>query len=166
MKEELYMITALMIVCVVSGLSLAIVYEKVNPIIEEREAEKIKKSLNEIFPEATEFKSGEDLEGAKENYEAIKDGEKIGKIFLVEATGYQDKIVYLVGLGTDGKIKDIKIMKHSETPGLGARITERSFLDQFVGKDNQLEGVDTITGATISTSAIIESIKENFNELS
>ena len=48
-------------------------------------------------------------------------------------------------------------MEHLETPGLGARIEEEEFLDQFIGKP---EKIDAITGATISSTAVIDTVEE------
>ena len=45
---------------------------------------------------------------------------------------------------------------------MGTRTTEPDFRDQFVGKDSSLSGVDTISGATISSKAYIGAINDAF----
>ena len=64
-------------------------------------------------------------------------------------------------------IKDLSILKQTETPGLGSRITESSFTDQFIGlsvsevalkADNGR--IDAITGATISSEAVVDTVRE------
>jgi len=57
------------------------------------------------------------------------------------------------------------VLKQKETPGLGSAITKMSFLQQFIGKSLKdrlapKEDIDTITGATISTRAVCDGIKQ------
>jgi electron transport complex protein RnfG len=58
-------------------------------------------------------------------------------------------------------------MTHSETPGLGARIVEPKFTDQFAGLDLETtklsaEGgkVDAVSGATFSTLGVITAVDD------
>ncbi len=57
-----------------------------------------------------------------------------------------------IGIDMDGKITDTKVLSHSETAGLGSKITTDAFKSQFPGKDASLEGVDNISGATFSSN--------------
>ena len=57
-------------------------------------------------------------------------------------------------------------MTHIETPGLGARIVEPEFTDQFAGLDLDTaklsaEGgkVDTLSGATFSTVGVVTAVR-------
>jgi electron transport complex protein RnfG len=65
----------------------------------------------------------------------------------------------------DFKVKNIDILHHAETPGLGDEIELDYFKDQFTGKDidhlkvvkmETTEYIQAITGATISTRAVSE----------
>ena len=65
----------------------------------------------------------------------------------------------MVGIGADGKITGAKLLEgNSETPGLGSKTGNESFTGQFIGKDSSLSGVETITGATISSKAFISAV--------
>jgi electron transport complex protein RnfG len=77
----------------------------------------------------------------------------------------------LVSLDTDLRIKDVNILHHGETPGLGDQVEDRKlFLDQFRGKDiSQLElvkgepkpnKIQAITGATISSRAVTNGVRD------
>jgi len=62
-------------------------------------------------------------------------------------------------------LRGLKVVIHAETPGLGAKITEDDFQDQFEGialGDLALTAdggeVDAISGATISSEAVTESV--------
>ncbi len=75
----------------------------------------------------------------------------------------------LVSLDTDLKIRDVKILHHGETPGLGDQVEDKSFLDQFKGKAlSQIvllkaetkENIQAISGATISSRAVTNGVKD------
>ena len=60
-------------------------------------------------------------------------------------------------------IKCKVISAQGETSGIGSKVTGEDFLAQFNGKSEGLEGVDAISGATISSSALIEAVRESFS---
>jgi electron transport complex protein RnfG len=67
----------------------------------------------------------------------------------------------------NGTISGVNIIRQSETPGLGTRIAEPEFTNQFSGKrieDVRLRQdggvIDAITGATISSRAITDIVHE------
>ena len=75
----------------------------------------------------------------------------------------------MLGVLPDGAINGVEIVKHSETPGLGAKIVNPEFRLQFKGKSIEntrfmlkKDGgdIDQVTGATISPRAIVKAIKE------
>jgi electron transport complex protein RnfG len=92
----------------------------------------------------------------------------VGYAFFQEYPGAQDKITIAGGVDPSfSTVTGVRIMKHSETPGLGAKITEADFLNKFLNlplADLKLskEGgsVDAITGATISSQAVIDALNE------
>ena len=64
-------------------------------------------------------------------------------------------------------ITGVQILNHTETPGLGAKITEEKFIHQFNSKNLsntnwalKKDGgeLDQITGATISPRAVVRAI--------
>ncbi len=65
----------------------------------------------------------------------------------------------MVGIGSDGKITGTKLMENGETPGLGSKTGMPDFTGQFAGKDRSLDGVETVTGATISSNAFIAAVE-------
>lgn len=177
MNEGIKMVVVLVVVSVLSAMSLSIVYEKTRPIIEEVKAGKLKESLKEVFPDANYFQddvSSElisiEKEGIKKVFNAYDEKDnKIGVVLLIDKMGFGGTIKILGGLElkTD-KITGMKIMDHLETPGLGERISKPEFLNQFLGKSTKIkaEEVDAITGATISSTAVIDAVTENLNKMS
>jgi electron transport complex protein RnfG len=129
--------------------------------ISAQEDEAVKAMLDEMFPDMSRY------DFQNEIYIIYSDGEQIGYAFLAVGKGYGGDINILVGLNDDTTLKGITIVSQEETPGLGTRITEPSFTDQFAGLDvNQValsrDGgrIDAITGSTISSSAVVEAVRE------
>ncbi len=102
---------------------------------------------------------------------------------VVAHEGYSGDINFLVGVNSDGVIQGIQILNHSETPGLGAKIKEPEFRNQYrqcsidspqVWKVTRDGGkFEPVTGATISSRAITEAtlkglefFKNNYGRIS
>jgi len=88
---------------------------------------------------------------------------------VIAPDGYSGNIEVMIGLAPNEKINAIEILAHAETPGLGSKIVEDVFKDQFKQKnlDNadwrvKKDGgeFDQITGATISPRAIVGAVKK------
>lgn len=167
-KEIIGGILVISFVCGLSGYLLAQVNKKTEPKIKEIKKKEEEKINKEIFPEGVKFEEKE-INGIK--FVAVLDsnGLEIGKIFEVKTLGYGGFILLKVGLENDLKIRKIKIKEHSETPGLGSKITQESFLNQFIGKTKEdlylkkdrVEGkIDAITGATISSRAVVDGVRK------
>lgn len=128
--------------------------------ISAQEDEAIKAMLTEMFPEMSRYEFKDDI------YTVYSDGSQLGYAFLAIGKGYGGDINILVGLSDATTVKEIKIISQTETPGLGTRITEPFFTDQFVGIDiNDIalsrDGgkIDAITSSTISSSAVVEAVR-------
>jgi len=123
-------------------------------------------ALREVMPEGEHFepvRKGEDIIYYKVNN---KDNKFIGVVFKASGKGYSSIVDTLVGMSQDGTIAAIKILNQNETPGLGARIAEPSFTGRFANKNIQdLSGVQAITGATISSKAVLNSVQEKVKEI-
>jgi Na+-transporting NADH:ubiquinone oxidoreductase subunit C len=88
-------------------------------------------------------------------------------VFVCNGAGLWGNIRAAVGLEEDLKaFTGVRFIAHNETPGLGARISESWFCEQFRGKTAPLSRVpegtedeardefDAITGATITSRAV------------
>lgn len=100
-----------------------------------------------------------------------KSGTLCGWATPAEGRGFQDRIRLMVGLSNDGgRVTGLTVLESNETPGLGDRIQQPQFRDQFVGQSTEhpfmrvkpgesaAAPVDAITGATISSQAVINAI--------
>lgn len=177
MRDLIKMVVVLFVICSTSGVVLSYVKEATE---EPREYSYIKfvqepsmKAVlsdydNDPIKERIKLAVGEDEEGnpiEKVVLPAKKDGKTFAVAYGAAAKGYHEIIEVMVGFGADGEVIGISIMTHTETPGLGARIVEPEFTDQFKGIDlatNKLsaEGgkIDTVSGATTSTLGVITAV--------
>lgn len=111
----------------------------------------------------------EEVVDEKVIYEALNNGEIIGYAFPVEGPGLWGIIDGYVGVSSDySKILGIEFIAHSETPGLGGRIDEEIFKEQFRNLDiSNIQGgqyviyrpapggnVDAIAGATLTSQSV------------
>ncbi len=93
-------------------------------------------------------------------------------VYTINGTGLWGVIIAHAGFDTQtGKMTGIDFIKQSETPGLGARISEDWFREQFRGKKGPFTYVpegendgenqfDAITGATVTTKAVKEIVNK------
>jgi len=88
--------------------------------------------------------------------------------------GFSGYISLMVGFRPDGSIVNITVLEHKETPGLGTKMADSKFKDQFTGKnpaDYTLKvskdggPVDAITAATISSRAFCDAVQRAYNTL-
>jgi electron transport complex protein RnfG len=171
------MVVVLAVICTTSGVVLSYVNEATE---EPREYQFIKfvqepsmKAVlsdydNDPVKERIKVVVGEDEEGNPKEmvvFPAKKGGETQAIAYSAAAKGYHDLIEVMIGVNPDGTLTGISIMTHTETPGLGARIVEPEFTDQFAGLDLDTtklaaEGgkVDTLSGATFSTVGVIAAV--------
>ncbi|MEG1894728.1 MAG: FMN-binding protein [Oscillospiraceae bacterium] len=161
-------VVVLTVICIVVSAALAATNSVTLPIITANAAKAADAARIELLPEATEGfeKVDVEMENIVEMYKAKND---VGYVITSTAGGYGGPIKFMVAYDKDGKIVNLKVLECTETPGLGMKITERAFLDQFIGKDKELAkaDVDMITGVTISSSATLDGLNtalKAFNE--
>lgn len=154
-------ILVLTLISLIISAALAFTDAKTAPIIEATEKAKAEAARMEVLPEADTFSllSLELPAGVNEVYRADNGA---GFVFMLTTKGYGGEIRLICGIDSAGKLVACSTLSQSETQGLGTKITLPSFTDQFVGKDAELQGVDAISGATISSTAYIGAIKNAF----
>ncbi|MFH1763255.1 MAG: FMN-binding protein [Gemmatimonadota bacterium] len=106
-------------------------------------------------------------------------GAPIGFAMEAEGFGFQDIIGLIFGYDVEtGQVLGMKVLRHLETPGPGDKIVKNApFVAEFDGVDAPILGVkpdrntgdpaqvDMITGATISSKAVIRIINDRIAEL-
>jgi electron transport complex protein RnfG len=173
------MILALTGVMVLSGLVLASVSGALSPRIEANRRQALARSLSSIFDEVEDPEFTEIDAGDRPIWRAESDGELLGYAVRMEASGYGGPIQLLVGVSPDmTKLLGIAVAESTETPGLGARIQEDSFQNQFEGldakqriipvknqePDPERNEIQALSGATISTNAVVNALNRALPE--
>jgi electron transport complex protein RnfG len=178
MNETLKLGLILLLITVISAGVLAVS----NSITAERiaEADKIanEQAQKEILAEANEFRALDEnrlneIQNANSNIleisEAYSNGNLIGYTIKSVSSGYGGDVVMITGFSLEGKITGMKVLNHSETPGLGANSTKSYFSDSFKNKSvtNELYAgknpsgeseVQALTSATITTNAVLAGV--------
>ena len=173
----------LLVICAVAGAVLAFVNGITSDRIAAQATIRLQQALRDVVPEADEFTDETDklLEVKSEAsdgksgfaivdrmYAGWSKDKAVGVAFMCFPSGYGGRIDTVVGVSSDGKVSGVSVVKHSETPGLGAGIANKEFQTRFVGipvgtqvkvkKDGG--GVDAITGATVSSRAVANAVNE------
>lgn len=177
MKDTIKVTLSLVIIFIAAGMIMGGTYMKTSPVRYIAEQKEKKEALQKLAPEADEASFAKekrkdwDLHGKKhEYYEAKKGDAVVAYIAETAGKGYSSHIQMLVSLDSSLNIKDVNILHHGETPGLGDQVEDRKlFLDQFRGKAlRQLvlikgetkENIQAITGATISSRAVTNGVRD------
>ncbi|MCL2739708.1 MAG: RnfABCDGE type electron transport complex subunit G [Oscillospiraceae bacterium] len=104
-------------------------------------------------------------------WEYEKDGEIVGYAVMVGGVGYSGTIRLMIGLDKELRVLGVDILEHTETPGLGAK-AQAEVSPQFIGKESPFSVVkanaknseiQAITGATITTRAIVDIVNSAIN---
>lgn len=157
-------IGVLLLICVVASALLAYTNSVTAPIIAASEEEAARQARIAVLPEADGFEELQ-VDGLPETVTGVYEATNgVGYVFMLTADGYggRDTLSITCGIDSEGKITDTQVLSHSETVGLGSKITGDDFRSQFVGKDASLEGVDIISGATFSSNYYINAIRDAF----
>lgn len=173
------MTVTLLVVTLVASTALGFVYEWTKDPIAAAKLAKQKKAIDMVVgeydndPLSDQFKrllpsSFDSLE----LYPAYKSGEMSGMaVKTFSSKGYSGNIWLMVGFLPDGAIKSIFVLEHKETPGLGSKMSDPKFLDQFINRspeDFQLKvkkdggDIDAITGATITSRAFGDAVEKAY----
>ena len=152
----------------VSG-ALAFVNGLTQPIIERSAAMRAWETAREIMPHAEDFElleieSFRSASGLPETIIAVLETTNdVGYIFMIATNGYGGEIRLVCGIDPDGKIIRTAVMAHSETIGFGTPIFEEPYSGQFWGRDKDgIEGIAGISGATITSNAFKNGIRDAF----
>ncbi len=164
MRDLVRVAVTLTVVGIVAAVLLTGVHNLTEPVILERQEAEYREALENFFPDLSDYETNT-LDG--EIYDLIQDGggNLIGIMATVEAQGYDGPIAYNLAVDGQGQIVGLRIISHTETPGLGSVIATPEFADRLIGKGagDPLQGgvdVDTVSGATISSSAMINSVRK------
>jgi len=181
------LVTTLGFAGLLSGLIIVTVFEATLPSITAYKAKVLREAVLEVLPGianmqrlvtqdgrlAPKSNAEKDEEAVFAGYDA--DGRLVGYAIPSAGPGFQDNIALLYGLLPDErKVVGMEILQSRETPGLGDKIyKDAAFVANFdalsidphivavkKGTRAAANEVDAITGATISSKAVVRIINE------
>jgi len=87
------------------------------------------------------------------------------KTVNASAIGYGGPVLVRMTLGSDGKIASLDIggVRFAETDGVGSKVREDDFVQQFIGKTPPLmlgQDIDAVSGATVSSQAAVDAVND------
>ena len=133
---------------------------------------------NDVVQDTAQVRDPE-LLGSKDSvtvYRARRQGKPIAAILTpVAPDGYNGEIKLLVGIRYDGTLTGVRVLGHSETPGLGDPIDEgrSDWITRFAGLSLSNPAVsgwkvkrdggdfDQFTGATITPRAVVNAVHKS-----
>ncbi|MBQ9068351.1 MAG: FMN-binding protein [Eggerthellaceae bacterium] len=154
-------VVVLVVICAVAGMLLGLVHNATAPIAAQAAYDRQQQIYRELVPGAAEFRDVECTASGCTAFVEARDaqGSTLGYAVVAQAKGYSGQVPLAVAFDADGVVEGLVAMGNDETPGLGTRIAEEDFIGQFAGRAAQpvdVNEVDAISGATISSKAAIE----------
>lgn len=179
-----FLLAAFAIICTAA---VATVNQLTKPVIAQQEQMALIKTINQLIPEdaydndifaSCFIISDDDFLGKGQTQQVFvaKKGNKPVALMLETSTfkGYAGEIKLAVGIFENGKVAGVRVIRHSETPGLGDKIQTNksdwiySFNDKSYQEtqDTRWEvkknggDIDAFTGATITPRAVTHAVKD------
>ena len=158
-REYIKPVLVLLAIAAVSAFLLAVVDHVTAPTIAENNRKSTYETYYKVLPEADSFTALDcDIDGVTA---VLKADNGAGYVVTAQSRGYGGQVPAAVSFDENGNIIRVIMMANSETPGLGQKVTLPSFYDQFAGKKAEkmtVEGIDAVSGATISSRASVAAI--------
>ena len=173
MKHVLKSGFSLFTIAAIVTLLIAMVHERTLEPIAQKIQKTQERTMKEVLSQASDFA---EISAAKTGsivkiFEGYSRGMLVGYVIELAPQGYSGAINMMVGISkTNNMITGMRIIKHSETPGLGALAVKENFYRQYdfkkpvplrVVKNSPRENeIAAITSATITTVAITDAVNE------
>ncbi|MCK4859956.1 MAG: RnfABCDGE type electron transport complex subunit G, partial [Candidatus Omnitrophica bacterium] len=145
---------------------VSLTYILTKPIIAQQSLNIERKSISTFLPDVEKIEKVENEAGIY--YKCYREGKLLGYALVVLADGYSSNIKLIAVIDSKKIIKGIKVLEQQETPGLGTKITEPWFEDQFKNKETGRlvlgKDIEAISGATISSNAVVEAVKKEIEQ--
>ncbi len=165
----------LCVICLITTGLLSLTYELTREERDRQAEAAANANRLTLFPEAAAFEEIDTIvtplpDGLLEATQAkASDGSLIGYLFLGTKRGYAGQVPVMVAIDPAGLIVGVRVLSNDETPGLGKKVEQNTFLRQFVNQktdkqfalkveNSQQLPIDAVAGATISSRAVTESI--------
>lgn len=160
MKQAVKSTLVLFLICAVMAVLLAVTNAITAPIIQQNMEAAANDALLVVMPEGKGFEkvdiSTYTLPSTVTEVYREASG---GYVITLKTAGYGSGLIIMCGVSADGVVTGATCLSSSETLGY-----EKTFGANFTGKDaTGIDGVDTISGATKTTAAYKNAVKDALN---
>lgn len=160
----------LALIALVAGLLLGLTNELTAPIIAAQAEAQAPGARQIALPQADAFEEIAAGAGLDSCLKGTSGGALVGYVGQATVKGYGGPIEVTLGVDTAGVITGISVggANFAETTGLGAKVQEPAFTDQFAGLQGPLvlsKDVDAVTSATISSTAVVTGVNTIYEAL-
>lgn len=174
-----YQGVSLGVIALLAATALAVADRLTREPIAAAAARDLQASLAQVLPEGfadndllADVRDVADTTGRRRVYRARRGGRVVGAVFQNAARGYAGDIVVLIGVDTAGTVLGVRVLRHSETPGLGDKIeaAKSRWIHAFAGRSLADPGAagwavrkdggvfDQFAGATITPRAVVRAV--------
>lgn len=161
MKAQVKNVLSLFLICFIAAGLLAVVNMITAPVIEKKLAAQAQQALVEVLPEGEGF-TEVDLSqyNLPDSIDAIySTTNNAGYVVQLTKTGYDKGLVIMCGISPEGVVVGTKCIASKETLK-----QEQTYGASLIGATADTIGnIDTVAGATMTTGAYREAIKEAIN---
>ncbi len=160
MKKSIFSTLALVSICAVMAILLALTNYFTAPIIKKNQDAAADAALLEVMPNGTGFEKMDTgsytlPKTITEVYKAANGG----YVFKLETAGYAPHFVIMCGVNADGTVSGAKCISSEETKG-----EEKTYGEKLAGKTiDDVLAVDTVSGTTMTTAAYKNAVKDALN---
>ncbi len=165
MKDSVKSVVVITVICLVVALLLGVTNYFTAPVIKKGNEERTQATLSELIEDGKFQKmKTENLSGVPESVTAIyKETTGLGYVIEISTKGYDAGLVIMCAISPEGKIIKTATLSSNETPTIGGNkvVNNDSYTSKYLGKDvSNIDGVDTVSGATITSNAYKNALKD------
>ncbi len=158
-------------ICAVCAFALALTNSVTAPVIVQLDLEKKNKALEAVSAGYT-FGEQEMVEGNKYvtySIDLTENNELMGYIVGLQSAGYGGQMTLVASYALSGKMLAAQLLNHGETPGLGAKAAQASYMDKFKGTGSERavptskdmlsdSDAQSVSGASVTFTAVGKAI--------
>lgn len=159
----------LVIICALIALLVATVNHFTEPVIAKNNEKALREAIEELFPlpsivyDECNLTLGDDGAAIGTVYAVTSDGSPVGYCVKLSPNGFKGKVDMIVSLDNSAFVTGVKITStNDETAGIGTKVAEKSFTDQFIESTDSTLSTDVkdyvISGATKTSKPVTEAV--------
>jgi len=148
----------LVVICIAAAALLGVTNALTVNVIAANEQAAMEATRQAVLPGAEGFDEL-DCEGMDGIISIHKETGGRGYVITAVSKGYAGDVTVTVGFDADGQIVGLQANVSGETQGVGTKAGKPEYLSQYYGDPANADGVDVITSATFSSTAVKNSVK-------